>query len=194
MSEGVLNTDNYLIQRVAEGSEQALSILFERYWERLYLGAYRKLADDQGAREIVNDVFLELWRLRGQREISNVGAYLGKAVNNRVINKLVGKKDAYFFDILETHGTSLYHADQAILQKDLLELIKSWIETLPARRQEIFVRYYYDHLSTAEIAEQLGISEKTVQNQLSLAVQFLRANYRHLLPAFLLMEAILQKN
>lgn len=193
MSGELLYTDHYLIEKIALGSEQALTLLFERHWERLYLSAYRKLADDQAAREVVNDVFMDLWRLRSQLDIANVPAYLGKALHNRVINKLVRKKDTYFFDILESQGTSLYEPDQSLLEKDLISLIGVWIETLPERRREIFVRYYFDHLTTAEIAQQLGISQKTVQNQLSIAVQYLRSHYGHLLPALLLLEALLKE-
>ncbi|UYQ94185.1 sigma-70 family RNA polymerase sigma factor [Chitinophaga horti] len=189
MSGETTNTDQDLIARIAAGSEEALGQLFERYWEQLYLSAYRKLADDQLAREVVNDVFMDIWRLRGQRDISNVPAYLGKAVYNRVINKLVGKKDVYFFDILENHGASLYEADQNLLQKDLIAMIGAWITTLPERRREIFIRHYFEHLTTAEIAEKMGISQKTVQNQLSAAVQYLRTHYGHLLPALMLMQS-----
>jgi RNA polymerase sigma-70 factor (ECF subfamily) len=178
---------------MALGSEEALTLLFQRYWEQLYLSAYRKLADDQAAREVINDVFMDLWRLRGQREINNVPAYLGKALHNRVINKLISRKDTYFFDILESEGASLYEADRSLLEKDFIALLASWIETLPERRREIFVRHYFDHLTTAEIAQQMGISQKTVQNQLSLAVQYLRSQYGHLLSALLLMEALFQK-
>lgn len=151
------------------------------------------MADDQHAREIVNDVFMEIWRNRGQRHIMNVKAYLGKALHNRIINKLISKKDTYFFDILETHGTSLYEADQTVLEKDLIALIGAWIATLPERRREIFVRHYFEHLTTAEIAGKMGISQKTVQNQLSIATQYLRTHYGHLLPALLLAQALFQK-
>ncbi|WP_295125325.1 sigma-70 family RNA polymerase sigma factor [uncultured Chitinophaga sp.] len=187
------NTDQDLINQIAAGSEEAFGILFQRHWERLYLSASRKLGDPELAREVVHDVFMDLWRLRGQRDITNVPAYLGKALYNRVINKLVGKKDTYFFDILETHGQSLYEADQSLLEKDLLGLISAWIAVLPERRREIFVRHYFDHLTTQEIADSMGISQKTVQNQLSIATQYLRANYGHLLPALLLMQAFISK-
>lgn len=175
------------------GSEDAFGKLFQKYWERLYVSASRKLADAELAKEVVHDVFLDLWRRRQELQISNVPAYLGKALHYRVINKLVAKKDTFFFDVLENPGPSLYEADQPLLEKDLTSLIGAWIAALPERRREIFVRYYFQHLTTKEIAEELNISQKTVQNQLSITVQYLRANYGHLLPMLLLLQVLSPK-
>lgn len=175
---------------MALGSEDAFGKLFQRHWEKLYVSASRKLADKELAREVVHDVFLDLWRRRETLEIANVPAYLGKALHYRVINKLVGKKDTFFFDILENPGPSLYEADQALLEKDLTDLISAWITVLPERRREIFVRYFFEHLTTKEIADSLDISQKTVQNQLSISVQYLRTHFGHLLPLLLLMQGI----
>lgn len=174
---------------MAQGSEAAFGKLFQRHWEKLYRSASRKLADEEASREVVHDIFMELWQRRETLDIQHVPAYLGKALYYRVINKLVAKKDTFFFDILDNAGASLYEADQAILQKDLVTLISAWIAVLPQRRREIFVRYYFDHLTMKEIAEQLDISPKTVKNQLSIAVQYLRTHYGHLLPLLVLLQS-----
>lgn len=178
---------------MAIGSEDAFGKLFQKYWEKLYISASRKLADEELAKEVVHDVFLDLWRRREELQITNVPAYLGKALHYRVINKLIAKKDTFFFDILENPGPSLYEADQPLLEKDLTALISDWIKVLPERRREIFIRYYFQHLTTREIALELNISQKTVQNQLSIIIQYLRANYGHLLPMLFLLQAISQK-
>lgn len=175
---------------MAAGSEAAFGKLFQRYWEKLYITAGRKLGDTSLGKEVVHDVFLDLWRRRETLAITNLPAYLGKALHYRIINKMVGKKDTFFFDVLENPGASLYAADQALLEKDFTALLSSWIAALPERRREIFVRYYFQHLTTQEIASQLDISQKTVQNQLSIAVQFLRAHFGHLLPVLLLAATI----
>lgn len=190
LSSDISNTDQELIAQVIQGDERAFGQLFQRYWERLYLSANRRLADPELAKEVVHDVFLDLWRRRESLAITHLPAYLGKALHYRIINKLVAKKDTFFFDVLEDPGTSLYAADQSLLEKDFTALLSSWLEVLPERRRDIFVRYYFQHLTAPEIAAQLDISTKTVQNQLSLAVQYLRAHFGHLLPVLLLMEEL----
>jgi len=184
------HTDHELIQLITGGSEEAFGKLFQKYWEKLYQTACRKLADKEAAQEVVHDIFLDLWKRRQQLAIANVPAYLGKALHYRIINKLVSKKDTFFFEILESSGKSLYEADQALLEKDLTALVASWVEALPERRRQIFIRYYLQHLTAREIGEELQISTKTVQNQLSISVQYLRARFGHLLTVFVLLEEI----
>lgn len=193
LSSDISNTDQELIARIVKGDESAFGELFQRYWERLYLSANRRLADAELAKEVVHDIFLDIWRRRESLSITHVPAYLAKALHYRIINKLVVKKDTFFFDILENPGTSGYTADKELLEKDFTALLSSWLDVLPRRRREIFVRYYFQHLSTREIAAQLDISNKTVQNQLSMAVQFLRAHFGHLLPVLLLVQEITRR-
>lgn len=178
---------------MAEGSRDAFGKLFQKYWEKLYVSASRKLSDAELAKEVVHDIFLDLWRRRETIQITHLPAYLQKALHYRVINHLLARKDTFFFDVLENPGTSLYEADQQLLEKDLTALISSWVEALPEKRREIFVRHYFQHLTTKEIAEEMNISQKTVQNQLSLSLQFLRTNYGHLLPLLFLFQEISQK-
>lgn len=170
------------------GSEQAFSTLYKRYWERAYVTACKKLNDKELAKEIVHDIFLDLWRRRQDLTITHLPAYVNKAVNYRVINALIQKKDTFFFDLLEDPRQSFYAADLATREKDLIDLVSSWIEVLPEKRREIFVKYYFQHLTTEEIAEDMQISRKTVQNQLSLSIQYLRANYGHLLSLLILLQ------
>jgi len=150
--------------------------------------ACRKLDDRELAREIVHDIFLDLWKRRQELAITHFPAYLHKAVNYRVINALVRKRDNFFFELLDNPRQSFYEADLALKEKELIDLISSWIEVLPEKRREIFVKYYFEHLTTEEIADGMQISRKTVQNQLSLSIQFLRANYGHLLSLLILLE------
>ena len=175
---------------MAVGSEDAFSKLFQKYWEKLYLSASKKLGDADQAREVVHDIFLDLWKRRQELEINHMPAYLGKALHYRIINKLLSKKDSFFFEILENSGTSFYEADHAILEKDLTALVTSWVEALPERRRRIFVRYYLEHLTVQEIADEMQISPKTVHNQLSISVQYLRARFGHLLTIFILLQEI----
>lgn len=190
MSNEITNTDHELIEQVAAGSEDAFGKLYQKYWEKLYLTAAKKLGDRELAREIVHDIFLDLWRRRQELSITHLPAYLHKAIQYRIINKLVGKKDMFFFEILENSGSSLYEADQALLAKDLNTLVASWVEALPERRRQIFVRYYFQQLSTREIAEDLQLSTKTVQNQLNISIQFLRTRFGHMLSLLTLLEEI----
>ena len=58
-----------------------------------------------------------------------------------------------------------------LLEKELLDLVQSYINSLPEKRKQIFLLHIKDNLSTKEIAERLNISQKTVQNQLGTSMQ-----------------------
>lgn len=190
MANDALHTDHELISQMAAGGENAFTQLYQRHWQKLYLTACKKIQDKDAAREIIHDIFLDLWRRRQELAVANLPAYLHKALHYRIINRIVSKKDLFFFEILESSGKSLYEADQALLAKDFTALIATWVEALPERRRQIFVRYYFQHLTTKEIAESLQISTKTVQNQLNISVQFLRARFGHLLSLLIMLEEI----
>jgi RNA polymerase sigma factor (sigma-70 family) len=193
LSHSYQHTDQELLGQMAIGSELAFSSLYKRYWEKAYVTAARKLDDKELAKEIVHDIFLDLWKRRQELVITHFSAYLNKAVNYRIINVLIQRKDTFFFDILENPQQSFYEADLAIREKELIDLVSSWIEALPEKRREIFVKHYFQHLTTEEIASSMQISRKTVQNQLSLSIQYLRAHYGHLLSLVILLETISPK-
>lgn len=193
MSHSYQHTDQELLGQMAIGSELAFSSLYKRYWEKAYVTAARKLDDKELAKEIVHDIFLDLWKRRQELVVTHFSAYLNKAVNYRIINALIQRKDNFFFDLLDNPQQSFYEADLAIREKELIDLVSSWIEVLPEKRREIFVKYYFQHLTTEEIASSMQISRKTVQNQLSLSIQYLRAHYGHLLSLVILLETISPK-
>ncbi|MBS1564597.1 MAG: sigma-70 family RNA polymerase sigma factor, partial [Bacteroidetes bacterium] len=146
MSDSYSYTDQDLLGQMVTGSEQAFSTLYKRHWEKAYTTACKKMDDSGLAREIVHDIFLDLWKRRQELNIAHFPAYLNKAVNYRVINALIRKKDNFFFDLLEKPQQSFYEADMAIREKELIELVSAWIEVLPEKRREIFVKYYFQHL------------------------------------------------
>ena len=193
VSQSYIHTDQELLGQMVIGSEQAFGTLYKRYWEGAYTTACKKLNDKELAKEIVHDIFLDLWKRRQDLAIAHFPAYINKAVNYRVINVFVQKRDNFFFELLENPQQSFYEADLAIREKELIELVSSWIEALPEKRREIFVKHYFQHLTTEEIADSMQISRKTVQNQLSLSIQYLRAHYGHLLSLLILLEKMSPK-
>jgi len=193
VSHSYAHTDQELLGQMVNGSEQAFSALYKRYWEKAFVTACKKLNDKELAKEIIHDIFLDLWKRRQELVITHFPAYFNKAVNYRIINALIQKKDNFFFDLLENPRQSFYEADLAIREKELIELVSSWIEALPEKRREIFVKHYFHHLTTDEIANSMQISRKTVQNQLSLSIQYLRAHYGHLLYLLILLKEMTPK-
>src|SRR5690606_1082345 len=83
------NTDKELVAKLRQGDEAALSEIYERYWDKLFVVAANRLGDQQEAEECVQDVLYKLWRLRETLfiENDNLSAYLAVGVRNQVFNR-----------------------------------------------------------------------------------------------------------
>lgn len=162
---------------LSQGNAEAFETLYANYWESLYNAAYKRLRNEELCKDVVQDVFVDLWTRREKLAIENLPAYLHTAVRFQVL-KLINKRSATeaFLDPFEAVIISHLNADGNIREKELSRIIHAWMEELPRKRREIFLLYFEQEYSTKEIASQLNISQKTVQNQLGTAVQSLHAH------------------
>lgn len=168
--------DSVLLQQLSQEDRKAFEIIYSRYWRPLLDIAWKSLHDKQAAEDLVQGVFLSLWQKREHLQINNLEAYLKTAVRYKVLNHIVRTKRTYeffgsFCEIFHEKNTP----ETSFLAKNLMELIHAYADTLPQKRREIFLLFIQSRLSTQEIADTLGVSQKTVQNQLGLSLHGLRA-------------------
>lgn len=182
-------TDEQLLDSLKQHDERAFTEIYNRYWEQLYRSAYRKLYDKAPAKEIVHDVLIDLWKRREALTISHLPAYLEKAVRFKVINYLNRNKTPAFFDEFQTVLYSPFEADSQVNLQEFIKLLDAWIATLPEKRRQIFIKYYFEQLSAREIALEMDLSTKTVQNNISIITQHLRQWLSHLLTLMLVVSS-----
>lgn len=182
------SNDAELLQQVEQGSKHAFNILYEKYWERAYVNAYKRLKDEDQAKDVVQEIFTHIWLKKETLHIDNLSAYLNIAVRNRVF-KLIEKQKLIhpFFDILETMPATYLQADSNILWKEFFRSYELLLTTLPPKRQLIFRLRFQEDLPTKDIAMRLGLSRKTVQNQLSKAIEHLRISLLQLLAVLIIL-------
>jgi len=170
-------SDEDLLHLLRQGDRDAFNTIYERYWQTMYQSASRMLNLPEQAEDLVQDLFINLWVKRADYDIENLPAYLRKAVKSRVLNYIVRDQGkGSFFEPFESILGASFQAEELIREKELLELVAAYIRSLPAKRRAIFLLHYNQQLNTAEIARALGISQKTVQNQLNTAIQGLRSS------------------
>ncbi|HEY8659515.1 MAG TPA: sigma-70 family RNA polymerase sigma factor [Hanamia sp.] len=173
--ESTITDDILLLQEVEEGSEQAFNILFEKYWVKAYSDAYKRLKNRDDAKDIVQEIFTQIWINRQTQKIQNLPAYLHVAIRNRVIKFISKQKLIHpFFNILDNIPEKNSQADAQLLWKEFFNSYEALLVSLPPKRQIIFRLRYQEDLSTKDISMQLGITRKTVQNQLGKAIESLR--------------------
>lgn len=170
-----LHNDQQLVIGLQAGEENALRLIYRKYWKELYNNAHRRLNNAQQSEEIVQDVLADLWEKRGHREIDNLQAYLASAVKYAVFRLYRQQQKLPFFtEPLEHLLYDESQADTLLFQKELRAFIEKWLESQPEKRREIFRLRYEDDLSTKEISELLEMPQKTVQNSLRNTMNDLR--------------------
>lgn len=155
----------------------AFSVLFERYWKRLFYAAYNYTKNQELSEEVVHDVFLNVWTRRQELEIQNFENFLTRAVRYQIYNHQRAAKLTVVhtdFAAFEDSRSVVNQGDEKIQEQELKTELYHHLSQLPKRCQTIFQMSKLDHLSNQEIADELGISKRSVENQLALALKHLR--------------------
>mgnify|MGYP006285415453 CR=1 FL=1 len=158
----------------------AFEALFRKFFPALMAFSLKYLPDEDDAREVVHNVFINLWDKRASLDTSqSLKSYLFTAVHNRSLNVLRDRRKFSDEDMPEISSGENVHAQMESME--LEEHINAVIAGLPEKCREIFELNRFDGLKYGEIAEKLGISVKTVENQMSKALRILREKLAHYL-------------
>jgi len=171
-------SDNELINLLKESDHSAYNEIYHRYFYQTYVHAYKKLRDEEQAKDIVQDVFAALWFKREHNlPTSNLPGYLFTAVRNKIFDlfahQQVKSKYIESLQVFMTKQTS-EPTDHLIRENDLKAYIEKEIQTLPPKMKRIFEMSRKENLSHKEIAEQLNVSENNVSKQVNNALRALR--------------------
>ncbi|MEO3406453.1 RNA polymerase sigma-70 factor [Mucilaginibacter sp. CAU 1740] len=184
------HTDQQLLQLMAGDNRDAFTELYNRYWDKTFAVAYHRLDDEHEAEEVVQEVFLSIWQRRAQLKLSHtLATYLSVAVKYRVINHLDKQYrheqhlDELSFGYDETQDSTT----QWLEEKELRERLEQGISQLPEKCRIVFLLSRDENKTYAEIAAELGISQKTVEAHMSKALSSLRQSLRVSLPVLILL-------
>ncbi len=167
-------SDERLIALIQENDLVAFERIYNKYWSKLYLSAYNILRDRQVSEDVTQEVLVNLWMKRANLQLTSLNAYLYAAVRYQVFNIIrSGKVRAGLFNRLEELFSN-NGGEEILSEKEINRLLEQGVAELPEKCRQIFVMSRKEHLSTKEIAERLGISPKTVENQLTIALNRLR--------------------
>lgn len=154
--------------------------LFKLYYRPLCMYSLHYIEDVDLAEDIVQDCFAELWqRIRVESNITNIKQYMYTMVRNKSIDTL-RKESLIDHDVqISDIGGNISDEDETDSSEQEAQLWTS-IEALPPKRREIFLLNKRDGVKYKDIAKQLGISENTVENQMSKALKALKSSARNI--------------
>lgn len=179
-------TDTELLQRIARDDGNAYAFLFRKYWRPLYEAAFRVLLDEQRCEDIVQEVFMQLWDKRKTLQIhTSFKSYLYSIVRYRVFYELSESRcRAELFENIPDR-ISNETPETVVTYSETERLVMTAVERLPQRCKAVYTLSRVEELSQKEIAERLGISIKTVENQITKALRAIRVVVQGLLSVLL---------
>lgn len=178
------------LRALADGDITTFEMLFRTYYQPLCNYAYTFLQDRQDAEEIVQSTFLMVWEKKNELAIrTSVKPYLYAMVRNACLNALKHEKikQRHAGEELATAERSYDSVAHIVATNELEFRIKEAIDELPEQCRMVFKLSRFEELKYSEIAEQLGISIKTVENHMGKALKIMRDRLRDYLPIILVI-------
>ena len=186
MSNGHKHTDEELVILLKENDMLAFKEIYVRYWYDLYLISNKRLRSKEASEEIIQNFFTLFWINRKKINIRGaLKAYLHTSIRYSVIDYLAREatRNNYLkllsFSYTETANTT----EETVFLHEVEDGINQVISKLPAKCRRVFELSRQHHKSNKEIAELLGISEKTVENHITNALKLFRLHFKEVLIA-----------
>jgi RNA polymerase sigma-70 factor (ECF subfamily) len=169
-----------LIERVMAGDESALSAIYDRYSAMLFGMLIRVLEDRGAAEEVLQDLFLQLWRNAGQFDASrgSLPAWLMVIGRNRAISRLRGRRDCELLE--EKDGdyainfASAQNIEDEAVRTELARSVTAALAKLPAEQRRAVELAYFEGMTQSEIADRTGCPLGTVKTRVRTAMQSLK--------------------
>ena len=172
------------------GDITAFEMLFRTYYQSLCNYAYTFIQDRDDAEEVVQSTFLSVWEKRETLEIHTaVKPYLYAMVRNACLNLLKHEKikQKHASEALALADPTYESVAQTVHSSELEDQIHKAMEKLPEQCRLVFKLSRFEELKYAEIAEQLDISIKTVENQMGKALRITREQLKDYLPLLIIL-------
>jgi len=167
--------DNELLLLLGNGDRSAFDALYTKYWKKVFNSAYKRLKDEGIAKDVTQDVFIQLWTRKSTSPIENISAYLAVSARNSVFKHLEkASKYTSLADCGIEPESNFGQADGILIHAEFLKGFEEILKTLTPQQQMIFNMKFNEGLSSQQIADELQISVKTVRNQMGRALQTIR--------------------
>lgn len=147
--------------------------IYRQKYEVFCIAAYAILGNKEDAKDVVINLFADMWEKREYYRIDDVESYMWKAVKNRCFNYLSQRACQEVREQDYQHGLKDYVLPEAYSQ-EVKELLANAVNEMPPQRLQVFTSIYLDNLKYHETAINMGISINSVKTHMKLALKHLR--------------------
>ena len=183
-------TEQELFQALASGDIKAFEMYFKTYYQPLCNYAYTFLQDREESEEIVQNIFASVWEKRNALQVrTSARSYLYAMVRNACLNVIKHEKikQKHAGEELALSNPGYESVGEHIAHGELEWKIQEAMEKLPEQCRLVFKLSRFEELKYSEIADQLEISVKTVENHMGKALRIMREQLRDFLPLITLL-------
>jgi len=166
-----------LVKRLQQNEEEALTIIYKEYWQIMYMAAYNLVKDRSVCEDIVQEVFISLWQRREKLQIkTSLKSYLYTSTVYKVYDHFSKNKKMLKDELFDNFENKIEasNPETKLMHEELIRHLDAIVDTLPDKCKEVYKLSRENMLSNKEIAEQLNISQRTVEGHISKALKILK--------------------
>ena len=182
-------SEKEVLETIQSGNESAFEMIFKAYYQPLCRYAYSFLEDKEDAEEVVQSAFITVWEKRKSIDIqTSLKSYLYRMVRNGCLNVIKHEKvkQQHVAHELAVTEVSYDAVSQKVYATELETKITESMKALPEQCRLVFQLSRFEELKYQEIADQLQISVKTVENHMGKALKIMREQLKEYLPLLLI--------
>ncbi|MBB2950384.1 MULTISPECIES: RNA polymerase sigma factor [Sphingobacterium] len=172
-------SDSELFEELKKDNKMAFSILFDRYSDILFRFIQKRIESIPDVEDIIQEVFISMWNRRSKIEVGDsIYPYLFKAAKYEMIDWLIkSEKRNRHLDYLEINKDQYLignTSEDELIAKELARLLENEMSRMPDTMRSVFRLSRSEDMSIKDIANQLSLSEQTVKNNVSMALNRLK--------------------
>ncbi len=187
--------EEQILRQLKQKDKSAFEVLFRTHYEAIVGFVNKYLGNKAEAEEVVQDVFLQFWQKADDINIQiSLKSYLYQAARNRSLNIIKHRSVERKYSDHLVNNIDFFHEGNHLEMEELQDRIQTAIDTLPEKCREVFILSRFEEKKYKEIADELGISIKTVENQMGKALRVMRQELGDYLPILVLVAMELLKS